>query len=229
VAYARLTDTFPFQMETVAAGNPAIGALCRCMAWSAGNRSDGFIPEKIARAIGSPKELDALAAQGLLDPAGFGEVRVATGRIGKKPDVRVVMPGDGYWMPRYLVHNLSALEDEALSEKGRRGGVASGQARSPERGSRDAGEPQVHPGVELQVEAVAEPTRQDKTRHRDKTRNQSNPAVKEDVGATYKAGGDRNSDRTAPSGGLVPAGQDDARASDEPLLSLDAYGEAVPL
>ena len=218
MAYARLPDTFPFAIETMSAGNAATGALCRYMAWSAGNRTDGFVPDGIAEIVGNKKERDALATLGLLEPVVFGEVRIATGRISKKADVRVVMPADGYWMPQYHVYNISALEDEAASEKGRKGGLASAEARTPEP---QRGEPPVEP----QVEPTVEPTGQDKTRHQDRTRNQANPAVKDDKKRDAAADDSEEGHRIAPTDEVVVAGQNDARDDDNAVLDALDFEE----
>jgi hypothetical protein len=57
MGYARLPDTFPFAGTTVAAGNAAIGALVRMMAWSAGDGTDGFVPTAMAKMIAKRGEI----------------------------------------------------------------------------------------------------------------------------------------------------------------------------
>src|SRR4051812_28601667 len=115
MGYFRIPDTFPLELEVVAAGNAAVGAYCRCGAWVAQNGTDGFVPDTIASMIGSRKELSILERHHLLEKVVMGEFRFATGRVGtNKPDVEVVMPDNGYWLPAYLTYNITAHEGEVL-------------------------------------------------------------------------------------------------------------------
>ena len=130
MAYARIPDTFPFAEAVVDAGNHAVGAWARMLAWTAGNGRDGFIPAPIAAMIATKKEIAALARSGLVDSVTVGEVRVASARVSDRPDVEVVMPADGFWLADFLTWNISAGEAQGLSARGRKAGQASAAARS---------------------------------------------------------------------------------------------------
>ena len=119
------------------------------------------------------------------------------------------MPGDGYWMPQYLVYNISAAEDEALSEKGRKGGLRSAEARAPEH---PGGEPPIEPRVEQLVKVTAEPTveptRQDKT-GQDKAGTKATPATRD------ARQGDASTDRVVPVDESANQGQHVVREADD--------------
>jgi hypothetical protein len=129
MGYARLPETFPFEDRVVRAGNCAVGALARMLPWIAANRTDCFVPKHMAALIASESEIDSLLAASLATPVNQLDVRVATGRISSRPDVEVVMPSDGLWLPDYLTWNVSATEEKEASEKAREAGRASGAAR----------------------------------------------------------------------------------------------------
>lgn len=175
MGYFRLPDTFPFASETVAAGNAAIGAYSRCGAWIAGNGTDGFLGVAIARMIGSPKELETLTKHHLIEKVVAGEVRFATGRVGSnKPDTKVVMPEDGYWLPAYLTYNITALEGKELSERGRKGGRASGLSR--------LAKPDIEPEVDRQVEQHVDERLNRQVRSGQDRTGDVNPALTEEKG-----------------------------------------------
>lgn len=104
--YLNVDDDFPFHRKSIAAGNAALGLWVRCGAWSAGEGTDGRIPEELAKAAGKPGELAALLRAGYWEPAEDG----------------------GWQMHDYTDHNMSAEEWRLLSEKrsaaGRKGGTA---------------------------------------------------------------------------------------------------------
>lgn len=102
--YLNVDDQLAFHRKTVQAGNAAMGLWVRAGSWAAGQRTDGFVPDDIARALGKPKEIDALIAAGLWEKA-----------------------ITGYVMHDYEDHNMTADQYRQLSEKraaaGRKGGT----------------------------------------------------------------------------------------------------------
>lgn len=101
--YLNVDDQLAFHKKTVVAGNAAMGLWVRAGSWAAGQKTDGFIPDDIARALGSKREIDALIA------AGFWEQAIT-----------------GYVMHDYDDHNITAEQARELSKKrakaGRKGG-----------------------------------------------------------------------------------------------------------
>jgi hypothetical protein len=144
MSWVRIDDSFCFASTTVAAGNRAVGALVRLMAWACEDRSDGFVPTGIVQMIASNSDVTRLVATGLAERVNGGERRVVGGRSGRRPDVQVQMPGAGLFLPTFLETNLSRAEGVVLAERGRKGGEASGRSRR--------GEPQVQQEVEQQVQ-----------------------------------------------------------------------------
>ena len=52
----KIDDTFAMHEKVMAAGNPAIGLWARAGAWSMQQLTDGFVPDHVLRALGTPKE-----------------------------------------------------------------------------------------------------------------------------------------------------------------------------
>ena len=52
----KIDDTFAMHEKVMAAGNPAIGLWARAGAWSMQQLTDGFVPNHVLRALGTPKE-----------------------------------------------------------------------------------------------------------------------------------------------------------------------------
>lgn len=71
--------------EVTRAGTAAFGLYCRCGAWSARNLQDGFVPQEIAAAYGSPEWIQKLLVAGLWETC-----------------------EGGYQMPHFLDRNPSA-------------------------------------------------------------------------------------------------------------------------
>lgn len=71
--------------EVTRAGTAAFGLYCRCGAWSARNLQDGFVPQEIAAAYGSPEWIKKLLVAGLWETV-----------------------EGGYQMPHFLDRNESA-------------------------------------------------------------------------------------------------------------------------
>lgn len=61
----KVDDNLFFHQKVIAAGNSAMGLWVRAGAWSGCHLTDGFIPEDIARALGSKAEADKLCRSGL--------------------------------------------------------------------------------------------------------------------------------------------------------------------
>jgi len=148
--HARISDAWAIDARVVTAGDAAFGVLCRLMCWTAGSGTDGFVPDAIAGLLIRKRELLAvLEAHRFVERVAEGEVRRAEHRIGGRDDVRIVMPGDGFWLVDYLVHNVTAAEGRVLTERGRKAGQASGAARRAQQ--------QVEQQVQQQAEPQAEP------------------------------------------------------------------------
>lgn len=112
MAWVRIDDSIFLHEKIVTAGNAAVGAWLRMLAWSANHLTDGAIPAKIA-AVMSDGDMDAVEALvdcGLLEQ---------TDR--------------GYSIHDYLKYNPPASEvkeqREAVSEARRQAGLRSGESR----------------------------------------------------------------------------------------------------
>ncbi len=60
MAWFRIDDTFAMHDKVIAAGNAAIGLWARAGAWSMQQLTDGFVPDHVLRALGTPKERRSL-------------------------------------------------------------------------------------------------------------------------------------------------------------------------
>lgn len=69
----KVDDTLAMHTKTVEAGNAALGLWVRAGSWSMQTLSDGFIPDAIARQLGTPREAARLVAVGLWErlPSGY--------------------------------------------------------------------------------------------------------------------------------------------------------------
>lgn len=56
IPWFKVDDTLAFHAKTVAAGNAAMGLWVRAGAWSMQQLTDGFIPDHIARQLGTPSQ-----------------------------------------------------------------------------------------------------------------------------------------------------------------------------
>ena len=114
MSWAKLDDGLTFHPKVIAAGNEGTGIFCRCLTYSASHLLDGRVPAEIALIIaGNEKALDRVVATGLLQE----------------------LPHTGdYVLSNYADYNPLRDEVEAKrllrSEAGKRGGIASGKARS---------------------------------------------------------------------------------------------------
>jgi hypothetical protein len=113
VSWSKLDDGFWMHPKIVRAGNEQAGIFCRCLSYCGAYLTDGLIPEPVAVSIaGSKKALEATISLGLLDRLESGSVLVRD----------------------YAHYNPLRDEVETQREKrrdaGRRGGIASGQARA---------------------------------------------------------------------------------------------------
>jgi hypothetical protein len=209
VAYARLPDTFPFQGAVVSAGNAAVGALARLMAWSACEGSDGFVPVAMAEMIATRKELHALEANGLIEHVATGEFRNVGHRVNNKADAEAFMPGEGYWIVEYLRWNVTAAEGRALVERGRKAGKASALKRATQADTQQ--EVELHAEHDVQRDADSTLNRQVKSGPV-KSEEEANPAITE---ATDSSGLTRTAASTRVHASSV-AGSDSPRDTDAP-------------
>lgn len=60
MAWMRVDDKFYMHPKVVDAGNNAIGLWVRAGSWSSGNLTNGFIPTRIVRQLGTKRQADAL-------------------------------------------------------------------------------------------------------------------------------------------------------------------------
>lgn len=70
----KVDDTFALHPKVLAAGNAAIGLWIRAGAWSAGQLTDGYIPDTLLSSLGATKQqANALVKAGLWDrePDGY--------------------------------------------------------------------------------------------------------------------------------------------------------------
>lgn len=68
----KVDDTFAMHEKVMAAGNAAIGLWVRSGAWSMQQLTDGFVPNHVLRALGTPKERRTLVEVSLWDEAEGG-------------------------------------------------------------------------------------------------------------------------------------------------------------
>ena len=61
----KVDDTFPHHAKVLAAGNAAVGLWTRAGAWSMQQLTDGFVPQHVARTLGTPGEAKRLVDVGL--------------------------------------------------------------------------------------------------------------------------------------------------------------------
>lgn len=114
MSWSRIDDLFTWHPKVLTAGNSAVGCWVRCLAHCSGNRTDGFVADAVAKAIGSQADLRALVAAGLWRAVRAGEIVSVTGRrdSGRRslPDVQVRIQGDGYWIADYLHFHRARTE-----------------------------------------------------------------------------------------------------------------------
>jgi len=138
----RLDDSFHSHPKVIAAGNEAIGLYVRCGTYAAQHLTDGFIPENIAILYGASE----IRSRG--DDAAAGTETLAETLVRTKLWRRT---RGGWRMPDFLDYNFSREEvtnkRKVRAEAGRKGGLASGKARSkPEANRSPLVEPPARPG-----------------------------------------------------------------------------------
>lgn len=110
MTWFKIDDGFYMNMKVVEAGNAAVGLWVRAGAWCSQQLTDGYVPDVVARMLGTVDEIDSLVDAELW---------------------RCV--GGGYQFPDWLEYNPSS--DEVKADKARRreagkvGGVRSGAVR----------------------------------------------------------------------------------------------------
>jgi hypothetical protein len=72
VPWFKIDDTFAMHEKVMAAGNSAIGLWARAGAWSMQQLTDGFVPDHVLRALGTPKERRTLVEVSLWTEAEGG-------------------------------------------------------------------------------------------------------------------------------------------------------------
>lgn len=65
MTWFKVDDTFPLHAKVLAAGNASVGLWVRAGAWSMQQLTDGFIPQHVARTLGTPGEAKRLVTVGL--------------------------------------------------------------------------------------------------------------------------------------------------------------------
>lgn len=110
MSWAKLDDRVTFHPKIVSAGNTAVGIWLRMITYSCAQRTDGFVPESVARMIGSSKEIERTAKHELIH--------------------RV---DGGYLVHDFHEYNPTSDDDNGKKDKraesGRIGGIKSGIAR----------------------------------------------------------------------------------------------------
>ena len=70
--WLKVSDTFTWSAQIVAAGNAATGLWARAGAWSMQQLTDGYVPAAIARSLGTAAEVKKLVDVGLWEPEADG-------------------------------------------------------------------------------------------------------------------------------------------------------------
>lgn len=65
MVWFRVDDNLAFHQKVIAAGNAAIGLWSRAGSWSGQTLSDGFIPDDVAKQLGTKSQADKLVEVGL--------------------------------------------------------------------------------------------------------------------------------------------------------------------
>lgn len=65
MVWFRVDDNLAFHQKALIAGNAAMGLWVRAGSWSGQTLSDGFIPDDIARSLGTPSQAEKLVESGL--------------------------------------------------------------------------------------------------------------------------------------------------------------------
>lgn len=113
--WIKLDHAFWKNPKVMGAGNAAVGAYVRALAYCGDNLTDGYVPQGVARVLATSSERAKVTAAGLWQEVAAGEW-LADG---------FPAPGDGYFIPDYTEHNLSRADVlaryEERSEAGRKG------------------------------------------------------------------------------------------------------------
>lgn len=119
MSWFRLDDQGAFHTKVLLAGNEAYGAWCRAGQWASAQRTDGVVPEQVARQIAPARVWQKLIASGMIEPRNA--------------------PTDPYVIHDFLEYNPSRSEVEerrtSRQEAGKLGGKRSGEVR---RGKQEA-------------------------------------------------------------------------------------------
>jgi hypothetical protein len=130
VPYSKLWGQFYADLKIVEVGNGPTGLFAKSLAFAAENHTNGFVPHFIANTFGSKGEIEKLCQSGLWQQVYAGDVVTLLRGDPKKPPVDVVVEKDGYVIPNYLKHNLSAEEfHRRFIDPAQAGGIKSGEVR----------------------------------------------------------------------------------------------------
>jgi hypothetical protein len=135
MSWARIDDQMAFHPKMVKAGNEAVGAWARMIAYASAHLTDGFVPRDVALAIaGSKKLLDKMVTDRLLDA-----------------------DGDDYRVHNFLDWNPSGADVKAKRDRERekkdqqrkragRGGDGRYESRGPSPGDNEGDKPRDNEG-----------------------------------------------------------------------------------
>lgn len=114
MGYFNVDDQLAFHRKTIIAGNAAMGVWVRAGSWTSGQEwpvgeeQDGFIPDEIAKSIGTRAEIARLVKAGLWERT---------------------LTDDGYLMHDYDHHNMTIAERRELSRRRAEAGRIGGSRR----------------------------------------------------------------------------------------------------
>lgn len=114
MSWARIDDAFAWHPKVLQAGNSAVGCWIRCLVHCCASKTDGFVAEAVARAIGSPDDIQALIDSGLWNRVNAGDAVTVSGRRDtarrRLPDVTLRAPAAGFVIPDFLHFHRSRSE-----------------------------------------------------------------------------------------------------------------------
>lgn len=72
MTWFKVDDTLAFHPKVMQAGNPAMGLWVRAGSWASQQLTDGYVPDDVARTLGSRAEIGRLVDSGLWLPGVTG-------------------------------------------------------------------------------------------------------------------------------------------------------------
>lgn len=91
MVWFKVDDTIAFHRKSVAAGNAAMGLWVRAGGWSAGELTEGFVPDHILTLLGSPRQVAKLIQVGLWTRVEGGVQFHQWGEAGRQPSKKAVL------------------------------------------------------------------------------------------------------------------------------------------